>query len=344
MADVTGVYLKKNKKPFKILCIDGGGIKGLYSAQILAKFENIFNCKISDHFDLICGTSTGGIIALGISLGIPMSDICNFYETHGPTIFRAKTQKYSLGKYWHYFKQICYGGKYSNKYLERALISVFGSRTLQESQNLLCIPAYNITTARPRVFKKDYNSYTEDDTKKYVDVALATAAAPTYFPVKEINNHQYIDGGVWANNPALIGLTEFIMNFANKPEYEGVDILSISSIIKPGNELHKKTDRSFFDWKDTLFDTFSTGQSCTTDLFIREIQKQKLFKFPIRYTRIEHSSLSEAQLSAIDMDKADEKAIKALKVIGEDTGIKFKDNDFIKQMFETLKTYNNDGK
>ncbi len=56
MADVTGVYLKKNnKKPFKILCIDGGGIKGLYSAQILAKFENIFNCKISDHFDLICG-------------------------------------------------------------------------------------------------------------------------------------------------------------------------------------------------------------------------------------------------------------------------------------------------
>ena len=316
----------------------------MYSAQILAKFENIFNCKISDHFDLICGTSTGGIIALGISLGIPMSDICNFYETHGPTIFRAKTQKYSLGKYWHYFKQICYGGKYSNKYLERALISVFGSRTLQESQNLLCIPAYNITTARPRVFKKDYNSYTEDDTKKYVDVALATAAAPTYFPVKEINNHQYIDGGVWANNPALIGLTEFIMNFANKPEYEGVDILSISSIIKPGNELHKKTDRSFFDWKDTLFDTFSTGQSCTTDLFIREIQKQKLFKFPIRYTRIEHSSLSEAQLSAIDMDKADEKAIKALKVIGEDTGIKFKDNDFVKQMFETLKTYNNDGK
>ena len=343
MADVTGVYLKKNnKKPFKILCIDGGGIKGLYSAQILAKFENIFNCKISDHFDLICGTSTGGIIALGISLGIPMSDICNFYETHGPTIFCAKTQKLRLGKYLHYFKQICYRGKYSNKYLKKALISVFGNRTLQESQNLLCIPAYNITMARPRVFKKDYGSYTEDGTKQYVDVALATAAAPTYFPVKEINNHQYIDGGVWANNPTLVGLTEFIINFADKHSYQGVDILSISSIIKPSNELHKKTERSFVDWKDTLFDTFSTGQSRTTDFFIQKVQKS--FKFPIRYKRIEHDSLSETQLSVIDMDKADEKAIKALKAIGTDTGIKFKDDDFVKQMFETLKTYNNDGK
>ena len=70
MADLSSLNLVKGKKRFKILSIDGGGIKGLYSAEVLAKFEEIYQCRISDHFDLICGTSTGGIIALGISLGI----------------------------------------------------------------------------------------------------------------------------------------------------------------------------------------------------------------------------------------------------------------------------------
>lgn len=70
----------EEKKKFKILCIDGGGIKGLYSAQVLAKFEESFNARLSDHFDLICGTSTGGIIALGVSARIPMKNIVEFYE------------------------------------------------------------------------------------------------------------------------------------------------------------------------------------------------------------------------------------------------------------------------
>ena len=61
-------------KTFKILTIDGGGIKGLYSAQVLARFEEHFKCRLSDKFDLICGTSTGAIIALAIALKIPMDD------------------------------------------------------------------------------------------------------------------------------------------------------------------------------------------------------------------------------------------------------------------------------
>lgn len=74
---VNDIKLRKmeDKKNFKILCIDGGGIKGLYSAQVLAKFEESFNTRLSDHFDLICGTSTGGIIALAASAKIPMVDV-----------------------------------------------------------------------------------------------------------------------------------------------------------------------------------------------------------------------------------------------------------------------------
>jgi patatin-like phospholipase/acyl hydrolase len=77
-------------KVFKILSIDGGGIKGLYSASILSKFEKTFNCQTSDHFDMICGTSTGGLIALALSLKIPAKDICEFYENKGELIFKNK--------------------------------------------------------------------------------------------------------------------------------------------------------------------------------------------------------------------------------------------------------------
>lgn len=102
------------KHPFKILCIDGGGIKGLFSAQILAKFEEVYDTKISEQFDLICGTSTGGIIALAASANISMSDVVNFYKEKGPKIFAQKRKK-NLGKLWLKIKQICYKGKYSNE-------------------------------------------------------------------------------------------------------------------------------------------------------------------------------------------------------------------------------------
>ncbi len=102
------------RKPFKILCIDGGGIKGLFSAQVLAKFENVFKTNISDQFDLICGTSTGGIIALAASAKIPMSDVVRFYKEKGPIIF-AQKRKGFVGQILLRFKQLCYKGKYDNK-------------------------------------------------------------------------------------------------------------------------------------------------------------------------------------------------------------------------------------
>ena len=76
---------------FKILCIDGGGIKGIYSAELLAKFEEVFGCVVSDCFDMLCGTSTGGIIALAASLKIPMSSVVKFYREKGPYLSRCET-------------------------------------------------------------------------------------------------------------------------------------------------------------------------------------------------------------------------------------------------------------
>lgn len=94
---------------------------------------------------------------------------------------------------------------------------------------MLCIPAYNLTEGKPRIFKFDYDNFNQDNYKTYVDVALATSAAPTYLPIHTINRTNYVDGGVYANNPILVGLTEYLFKWADKGMFDGVDILSISS-------------------------------------------------------------------------------------------------------------------
>ena len=145
-------------KPFKVLCIDGGGIKGLYSAELLAKFEQVFGRCVSDCFDMLCGTSTGGIIALAASLKIPMSDVVKFYQEHGPAIFSERTKHKLGGSAYLLLKQTAFGGKYSATPLRSALEGVFKDKKIADSNNFLCIPAYNTLTANPRIFKKDYQA------------------------------------------------------------------------------------------------------------------------------------------------------------------------------------------
>ena len=229
----------RKEKPFKILSVDGGGIKGLYSATVLANFEDEFNCLASDHFDLLCGTSTGVLIALALSQKMPAKEICDFYKKHGGNIFPNRSKWFSWleyletklfkGKY--FFGQTLWHGKYKNEYLKEVLTDLFQEKTIGESNNLLCVPSYCITEARPYIFKYDHTVLRRDNKTSYVDVALATSAAPTYFPIHQIANHdnkQFVDGGVWANNPTLVGLIEALKYFVGEDrEYDSIQILSV---------------------------------------------------------------------------------------------------------------------
>lgn len=323
---------------FKILSIDGGGIKGLYSAKLLAKFEEIFKCKVSDCFDMLCGTSTGGIIALAASLKIPMSDVVNFYQKHGPTIFNESFKHWLCGRAYLRLKQIALGGKYSAKPLRSALESVFGKRLIAESNNFLCIPAYNTLTANPRVFKKDFGNFTEDDRKSYVDVALATSAAPTYLPVMEIEDDQFVDGGLWANNPILVALTEYLYKFANDTRFDGLEILSISSCQKTKGEKHHRLNRAFLNWTDTLFDSYSIGQSRSTMVLLSKLKENLRFSFD--FHRIENIPLSPEQDKIIDMDNASAASMKLLVKIADNTAVNEKMRPEIAHYFQTAKTLN----
>ena len=345
--------MTKEAKTFKILSIDGGGIKGLYSATILNEFEKKFDCKISDYFDMICGTSTGGLIALALALKIPASEICDFYNIEGPKIFPKQYFLKVFGKKVsrRFLKQIFYKGKFSDKHLKIALENIFKEKKIGDSNNLLCIPSYTVTEARPFIFKFDHSegNLDRDNGAKMKDVALATSAAPTYFPLSEdeyYNNKQFIDGGVWANNPTLVGLLEALDYFVGKgkdkkgndKKYNHIEILSISSLsITGGKPTGLKRQRSFLNWGNDLFETTMTGQSFFTDFFLKKITS--ISGASIKYKRIPSVEISKEQESLIQLDIATKEALDLIQGKGRDQADIFKKQTEIQDFFKIKKTY-----
>ena len=244
-------------KEFKILSIDGGGVKGLYSASLLASLEEKFG-HITDYFDLICGTSTGGIIALGLASGLKSEKIAKCIKTYSPRIFSDinRTEKMIFD-----FKQLFLSSRYNNKNLKEFIEYVLGKdRMLSSANSYLCIPATNIKNNTPRIYKTKHSENHSWPDLALSDIALATSAAPTYFPVSEFPEHQdggiISDGGLFANNPALIGLTEALRVFVgskseygrnfSEEEYNEVMVLSIGNFDNNIGADYKL--RSAFDW------------------------------------------------------------------------------------------------
>ena len=226
-----------NTPTFRILALDGGGIKGTFTASILAAWEEETGLRIVDHFDLIAGTSTGGILALGLGLGIPAAKLLKFYTEHGPQIFPntggPRQLRLMLAHLWR--------PKYSQAPLREALSHEFQEKLLGDSTCRLLIPTYDairgriffMKTAHHPRFKYDYQA-------KAVEVALATSAAPTFFKPAEFEKHEgntYIDGGVSANCPALAAVLE-AHHFLNIP-LPSIRVLSVGTTHESPALLHR---------------------------------------------------------------------------------------------------------
>jgi patatin-like phospholipase/acyl hydrolase len=179
---------------FRILALDGGGIKGVFAASFLAGIEESLGAPLVDHFDLIVGTSTGGIIALGLGMGLSAQELLGFYEQNGPAILAGGRRK---------IIQQIFSAKYDSAPLCTALEDVFRDRLLGESKTRLVIPSLNLESGEVHVFKTAHHDrFIRDYKERVVDVALATSAAPTYFPTHHLTSGTpLIDGGMWANNP-----------------------------------------------------------------------------------------------------------------------------------------------
>lgn len=215
---------------FKILSLDGGGIRGAFSAEFLATLEDQVGEPLGQYFDLIVGTSTGGIIATALAMGCSARDVSAMYQKHGPSIFRRQRlgREVIAGRWrrrlvamarWVLDRWLTPHGadvhailqpKYGTEPLEAALLEVLGNKKIGDAQTRLVLPTVDLAAGRVVVIKTPHlPELTRDRHYSAVHAALSTSAAPTYFPHATITpGSAFCDGGVWANNPAVVAYAE----------------------------------------------------------------------------------------------------------------------------------------
>ena len=193
-----------SESTFRILSIDGGGIRGCYPATMLQLIEDRLDIDVRQRFDLIAGTSTGAIIAAGLAVSRSPGELLELYRDKGASIFG--TRKRSL-----YPARVKPGfhSAYEKAPLQDILQQELGSVTLGEIEQPLIIPATDVGNGGVHVFKSGYDKeFTRDKSVPLTDAVLASCSAPTYFDPTKVNNYLLADGGVWANNPTLIAIVD----------------------------------------------------------------------------------------------------------------------------------------
>lgn len=224
---------------FQVLSIDGGGVRGIFAAAALASLEEDFGCSITEHFDLVVGTSTGGIIALGLGAGLPPREILEFYVSRKDDIFSGRFAN---------LRQLV-RPKYKPAGLEAALRAVFGDRMLGDSRVPLAVPSYNLGDNAVYIFKTPHHERLRRDHRVPMwAVGMATAAAPTYFPAFRLPEEhiRLIDGGVWANNPAAIGVAEAVSMFGRR--LGEIRVLSVGTTESTRTRPSRLDDAGFVRW------------------------------------------------------------------------------------------------
>lgn len=237
-------------RPFRILSIDGGGIKGILPATILSNLESNLpgNHGLARHFDMIAGTSTGGIIAIGISLGIPAKDILDLYLTKGDRIFpSAPWVLRKLGRHLGAAKQV-FHRRYDPTVLDHELARIVGGRSFGDAKCRLVIPAFDQNT-EPCIFKTAHHpDYKRDCKERALTVARATSAAPAFLEGLEHAGRRFWDGGVFANNPVMIALVDALACY-DVPR-RNIHILSIGCATdKPALAKHH-LKAGFWGWRN----------------------------------------------------------------------------------------------
>lgn len=194
---------------FRILSLAGGGYLGLFTAVVLAGLEARVGEPLGRHFDLIAGTSVGGILAVSLAYEVPMQTLVDLFLNRGSQVFSARALPSGpVGRMLDLGRSVL-GPKYDGEALRAALNDALGTRTLAEARHDIVVPAVNVTRSLTKIFKTPHGAASfGDETVRAVDVAMATSAAPAYFPAVRIGDSLYADGGMFAVAPDLVALHE----------------------------------------------------------------------------------------------------------------------------------------
>lgn len=305
------------KKPFRLLAIDGGGIRGILPAMVLADLERRTNRPVIDLFDMIVGTSTGGLLALAVSCpdgkGMPRHkarDIIRLYEVEGPRVFSRTV--------WHKIRAVgnLAEGKYPATGIEGVLEDYFGDARLKDALCDVVVPAYEIERRFPFFFKvcnarqKAYYDY------PMKTVIRAATAAPTYFEPARIEidgpNDYYalVDGALFAYNPAMCAYVEKLNRY---PEYDSIIMVSLGT----GELTRRLPYQEVKDWGAARWAQPTFAMMCDGICDVVDYQMQQLlpdkdgqkqyYRFQVRL-----------DVGNDDMDDASNTNLRVLKLLAED--------------------------
>ncbi|MDO5293618.1 MAG: CBASS cGAMP-activated phospholipase [bacterium] len=268
----------------RVLSIDGGGMKGIISATVLERLEELLkiyskneNTVISDYFDLIGGTSTGAIITALLltpddcgKAKFSASEIVNLYKDHGKEIFK-KRSFYPVNTLFGLF-----GSKYTSKQFEKLLTQYFGDLTLNDMRKESLYTSYNTSNRKAVMFSSLSTKEWEKNNYLIRDVVLASTAAPTYFPPKQIYNEHcpnncHIDGGVIANNPSMCVLIESL-KLSTPHDIKDTMLLSIGNASSPTYYNYSSVKHwGYTKWAFPLLSILMDGSEGTADYEVRQI-------------------------------------------------------------------------
>lgn len=301
----------------RILAMCGGGVRGLYSITLLSKWERRLaqqtgqdDLNIGSYFDLLAGTSIGGILALGLASGKNARYLEKLLNDNRKAIFPKKRDWFGLPRLWK--------AKYDATPLRQLLEQEFGDLTMGELHSRCIIPAVNISTGQPLMFKTGHLAeYVRDPKVSVCDVALSTSAAPTYFPPHRCTspdlNAFMCDGGLIANSPALVAFHEAVHKLRWKQD--DIYVLGIDALNAPSTIDHGTIGRAGY-WKlwgkgERLIDITMSSNSNMQDYMLQQVIGD-------RFTKLT-TIIPMQQASRITLDNSEDFAAEAMIAHAENT-------------------------
>jgi len=268
---------------FNILSFDGGGIRGLLSCKLLERLDRLYPGYL-EKVSLFAGTSTGGILALGLAAGLTPSEIAELYQKDGVKIF-SKNIWDKIGDIDRF-----YYADYSNTTLEEALRKKFGDMRLGDLKKKVLISSFrldsgSVTKMGVRSWKPKFFQNFEDDPsdsdQKVVDVALRTSAAPTYFPVYQ----GFADGGLVANNPSMCAVAQALDKKTGKQKLNRITVLSIGTGVQPKFVTGFNENWGFLQWAPHLITIMMDGVSGVADFQCRQVLGPRYLRLDVLFQR-----------------------------------------------------------
>ncbi|QCP48325.1 patatin [Trinickia violacea] len=327
--------------PYRVLSLDGGGVRGLYTAVLLAELSRRFAAQdhaapvpdfdLGAQFDMIVGTSTGAILAVALAAGVSLTEVARLFRDKAAGIFQHPVPDGGVGLLSWIYRHL---RKPANapEALRAALADVLKDETVKEMYErrgiALCIPTVNVETNKAWVFKTPHdrqeNRLHRDDNYKLVDVCMASAAAPIVFPLKRVEKPEdkaqvnwFTDGGLWANNPSLVALTEALT--MAEPE-RPIELMAVSTCPPFKGKTLRDHDgsRGLLGWKGGLgiVEVALDAQSFAYHYVTKAVADTA--NRPVRYVRLIDPDVPTGQAKHLSLDNPSRQTLELLTKLAHD--------------------------